>query len=440
MRWPFLKQKQQPKTLPEQPLVEPLIIVVSIPPYFLNSKKEIIRQTLSDESLFRIRFESENTIEFFSKQSGDNFFDLWESGLKILHLQQGDVLIRIFLDQEMLRFSFQTSDQFMKLTPLFTSIFNQLCLPSSYFDGKHLPEEIALLIKSFILAICVDKNPSYQQELRNNIDLLSRHKVPSNLEAKFLPYVLNYIILSYIASYQKTFQKKDVDLLQKLLRFAFKNFDQPKDELLEALLYISLGQISQAALNDPSAQAQVLLKRSIESYQKAQKHFNQYMFPYDYGRLHIIIADLYNKLFLLTAENQSLRDCIFHLREAEKIFTRASMPLLWVKIKDKLASAFSLLASLSNNEEIAFMAIDNYNELQNFYQKTSPEKFAKTEEEIGHIHYYLGKKLKDESHLDESLKHYFQALEVLENLKKPEELSNLEKSILKAQEEIKRII
>ena len=439
MIWRFYKKKQKAK---EQEIekTKPIRVVVVCPPQFSAIQKEVIQKALSANVLFDVCFETESWSENFLNLDNKNFFDFLDSGLKMLKIHHADVLMRLYLHKNGVRINFQTSTQYVKYQPLWTSLLNSLYLPLSYFESQNLPLEMSFLIQSILMAINAHKHPMYQECLEHLIDILSKNKMPAGMDAKFLPYMFNFLALVYIGAHRNGFQKNDVSLIQKLLHLAFKNLSLAQDQILEGGLYATLGQMYEAALSGAKADSYLLLQRALESYKKAQKYFNRYVFVYDYGRLSVVISKLYRKIFALTDDNQALRDCIAHLREAEKIFTFASNPIAFDEIKSDLAKSLAVLSTKSNSEEIALMAVSSYKDLQTLYTKENmPYPFALLEAQIADIYYHLGKHTASRKHLDAALKYYDSALDVFENLKMKNKVQELETYMLKAAEEIMRI-
>ncbi len=439
--WPFTKNKKNEQTQIQNNELRPLkVVVVGSDSNSALPAKETIFNILKQYILFSVVLEKEQTLENFLNLNNKNFFDFWDSGLKILKQHQADVLIRIYQEKNSIRLNFQTDQMYQTNEPPFFSLLESLYLPISYFTQNNLPPQISNLIAATLIALNLKKDFSYQAPLEKLINILSKNKIPEGIEQNFIPHLLVFLSLNYISAKSDHFGKKDVKLILNLTSFAYKNLKNEYDSLAEGALLTTLGQTYQCAALNPKADSFSLIERAIESYKKALKHFSRYIFPYDYGRLSLVLSALYFQFFQLSEDSQTLRDSVFYLREAEKIFTSAGFPELWAKIEHNLGTYLSLLSARSNNIEIAQLAIQNFkNEQYIFTKQTNPEKWADIEIQIANIYYYLGKKISNKRFLETAINHYSYAYEIFDLLKQNKRTIEIETYIQKADEEIMRL-
>lgn len=437
----FKKNKKQPEPQPQRQELRPLkIVVVGDDSNSVLHVKETISNILKQYGLFSVALEEEQALENFLNLNNKNFFDFWDSGLKILKQYQADALIRIYQEKNNIRINFQTDQMYQTSEPPFFSLLQSLYLPVSYFNQNSLPSQISNLMAATLIALNLKKDFAYQSVLEKLINILSKNKIPDGIERNFVPHLLIFLSLNYISAKADHFGKKDVKLILNLATFAYKNLTNEYDSLAEGALLTTLGQTYQCASANPKADSIPLIQRAIESYKKALKHFNRYIFPYDYGRLSLVLSALYFQYFQLSEDSQTLRDAVFYLREAEKIFTPAGFPHLWAKIEHNLGCYLSLLSARSNNTDIANLAIQNFkNEQRIFTKQDNPEKWADIEIQIANIYYYLGKKISNKRTLETAIDHYSYAFQIFDLLKQNERILEIETYIQKADEEIMRL-
>ena len=93
-----------------------------------------------------------------------------------------------------------------------------------------------------------------------------------------------------------------------------------KDVLLAGNIYANLGQVYQAAAENLAHHKYIFYKNAADCYRYAQKCFNRHSYPYDFGMLSYRLSKVYCGYWKQSSDVQALRDAVFHLREAEKIF------------------------------------------------------------------------------------------------------------------------
>lgn len=431
------KQQQVLETEPQQIRV----VITGVDENETIPFKKVIADNLKEFDLFSIDFEKEQAIENFLNLDNKNFFDFLDSGLKILSTHQADILIRIYHQKNNIRLNFQTADIYEHDKLPFFSLLNSLYLPLSCFKQEKLPQALSTLIASTLISLNIEKDKRFETLISHLVDILSKNKIPQEIEAENIAHILNFLALNYLSARPNGLEKKDVQSLLNLLDFAFHHILPNDDILLKGHLLTTLGQMYQASLSGQNADVYTLIQRAIESYKRAQKHFNRYVFPYDYGRLSLVLAKLYFQFFKLSDDGQTLRDAVFHLREAEKIFTFAAFPEKWAQIQQDLGTYLSLLSSRSNNPEIAQLAVQSFKNVETVFEKrTRPEKFADTHIQIGDLYYYLGKNISNKNYLEKAADYYTEAFDVFAQLQNKDKLNEIEKYLEKVDQEIMRLI
>jgi len=435
----FLKKSH--KKLQEKENIPPIkVIVTDANEISMLPFMEIIAQALRQTPLFIVGTQKEQSSENFLNSENKNFFDFLDSGLKILKKYQADVLIRIYQEKNNIRLNFQTENMYFKKVPPFLSLVDSLYLPISFFQQKDLPKEISTLIASTIVALNIKKDERYGIYLKNLVEILSKSAPKKNFDTDTIPHLLNFLAFNYMSANEAHFEKRDVKLALSLVHAAYQKKTSGLNSLLEGTLLTTLGQIYQCALTGKNANNYVLIQCAIESYKKAQKHFNRYVFPYDYARLSLVLSKLYFQFFKLSDDTQTLRDAIFQLREAEKIVTQTLFPEYWAKIQHELGLYLALLSTKSNNETIAKLAIQNFQNEQRFYSlENTPERWAEIEEEIAETYDHLGKHTLDTTHFEKAIEHYGNAFDVFAKLNQEQRCKEIELYVQRLEEELAQI-
>ena len=242
------------------------------------------------------------------------------------------------------------------------------------------------------------------------------------------------------ASMKPVLKLQDVKIISDLLATARKYQPVTKDVLLAGNIYANLGQVYQAAAENLAHHKYIFYKNAADCYRYAQKCFNRHSYPYDFGMLSYRLSKVYYGYWKQSSDVQALRDAVFHLREAEKIFTSVSMPYFWAAIQGNLGLYLSLLGLFSGNDEISMLAVDNYKNRQKIYTKEQwPLEWARAEESIGNIFYNSGKKHDDEEYLEEAIKYYAEAADIYENGRLSAELKQMQICMAKADEYIMQL-
>ncbi len=432
----FLKQNKSAQASADSVYVPIKVVVAAFEDDCSENSGRYLCNLLEKSSLFECSFYDELTDKSFLNLQGRNFFDFYDAGRKILKQIGADVLIWGFRKNDKIRLNFQTGRQYENAS---VSLLDGLCLPLSFFQDKILPEQLFDLICAIIVTVAEKNSGNKRKTLQNLVNKIKKTS-PQGLGIEDMPYILNMLALIYLQANIDNLSIADIKAVSAMLDKARKLSANVADVLLTASICANFGKLYQASADAFDHYRDLFLKNAIEYNRIAQKYFNRYAYPYDFGVLAYRNSQLYFGYWRQVSDVQALRDAVFNLREAEKIFSEAAFPYFWALIQDKLGFYLSLLGLFSHSDEISLLAVENYKNRQRVFAKDVwPLKWAKTQENIGNIFYNTGKWLKDENYLEEAIKYYEDAAEIYENCKKSDELRQMQICITKADEYIKQL-
>lgn len=139
--------------------------------------------------------------------------------------------------------------------------------------------------------------------------------------------------------------EKDFKIIKSLFETAIKHQDLITSPIHLGCIYNHLGQLYDCAAANVEKRRDAYFKGAIEYYRQAQKYLGKYTYPYDYGYISYRLAKLFFSYWRQKEDIQALRDAVFQLREAEKIYTYALFPEFWAEIQGELGYYLSLLGS-----------------------------------------------------------------------------------------------
>ena len=167
-------------------------------------------------------------------------------------------------------------------------------------------------------------------------------------------------------------------------------------------------------------------------YRLAQKYIGKYSYPYDYGMISYQLSHLFYDYWKQKEDLQALRDAVFNLREAEKIFTYALFPEFWADIQGELGHLLTILGRLTGNDAIFELALAAHKNRQKIItERRDPLLWAAIQENIGGIYGFLGQKNSDNDSLEEALDCYHDALYIFENMQRQDDVKRLTSDIAK---------
>ena len=437
----FLK----PKTDSEENLTEEdilriniRVIVIEFAENVENSSGEILAALLRTQNYLSVSYFDEPFNKSFLNLEGRTFFDFIDKGQTILDKTKADVLVWGYREHDKIRLNFQTPFQYEKENTSFISLIDSLYLPASIFDkAETFPTSILNIILGAIISSIQtsDKQTLIQQKylLKKIINKLSHDNSAKNMALEYLPYIMNFLALTYLTFCQRSTEEKEYKIVNNLLETALEHQTLIKNPLHLGCIYNHLGQLHTAAGNNLNKNQIRHFKEAISTYQKAQKNLGKYIYPYDYGFISFKLADLLYNFWRQKEDLQALRDSVFNLREAEKIFTYPLFPEFWADIEGELGHSLSILSSITNNNAIAELAIAAYKNQQKIItEKRDPFVWAGIQENIGNIYYRLGRNNEDKDMIEESLEYFHEALYIFENMELSDNAKRLTSSIAKA--------
>ena len=408
----LFKKSKSPKTTTAQRQTRTLKVSLACPDEtFLQRYASLVQKAFVQTPLVQIEC---TCILADENQTQNNFFDLWDTGLKILKQQKADVLILLFEEKNQIKIMFQKENMYEPEKKFFFSFVSTLFLPPAYFEENKFPKQIAEIITGAVLSLMVKQDKAFLTSLQQIVSQLEKEKMPTGLENLQIAYVLNMLAVVYLSA-QETLSVPQGKTLLSIFKSAFNLAEKANEQTLLGCLYIGLSTLYETVAVNEKTETSVYFNHALETLLQAKRYFNKFVHPYDYGYLSGKIAELYFTLFAHVEDLTYLREGIFHLRQAEKIFTMLAHPYIWADIQGKIAHYLSILGQRTDNAEIKQLSIENYKNRQRVYTKENkPFMWANIEACIADTYYHLGKLTKDETFLEEAAECYTQALEVYE--------------------------
>jgi len=438
--WQIFGKKQQAKDGQQTPMLPLRVVVMGRDDNATIGFRKVLVENLSKIGFLNVLSEESSVAHDFLASGHKNFFDFFDNAMKVLKKHIADVVVCFEQQNNNVCFNFLTQDMYVANTPPFFSALHTLYLPVSYFQKEDLPPAVVNLLAGTCIGLSLHKDERYRQVLGKIVNVLSKNKKPQGIEKAYMPHILLFLALNFLASKTAHFEKKDVNLVLSLINSAYQLKTQEYDAVLEGGLLSVLGQMYQCGAHVKNADASVMTERAIESYRKALKYFNRYIFPYDYGRLCVVLAKLYFTFFKLSDERQALRDAIFYMREAEKIFTVTGFPKLWADIQGDLGEYLTHSGVCSGNKEIVDIAIQHYKNRQRVYEReANPDEWGCAEKNIADAYYYIGKNTEHSGYLEKASVHYFAALDAFHDAKDKARAEMTEVAVQKTNEKILRL-
>lgn len=387
-----------------------------------NASGETLATLLQTKRNLEVTYFNEPFNKNFLSLEGRTFFDFIDKGQEILDKTKADVLIWGCREGHQIRLNFQTSEQYEQNNSSFLSLLDCLYLPADIFNSTNdFPESIIELITGIIVmaAPAHTKQQLIQQKflLKRIIDHLSHNNSAKIMPVEYLPYIMNFLALIYMTYCRNSSDEKEFKIVNKLLKTAINHQDLIKNTMHLGCIYNHFGQLHSLAVNTNNNHITKHYKAAIANYQLAQKYIGKYTYTYNYGFISYQLSNLLYDYWKQVNDIQALRDSVFNLHEAEKIFTYAVFPEFWAEIEGLLGQRMNVLSSQVSNNAIAKLAIAAYKNQQKIItEKRDPFQWATIQENIGNIYYRLGRILQDDNMLEESLEYFHDALYIFENM------------------------
>ena len=416
------------------------IVVIEFSENVESSSGEILTALLRTQDYLTVSYFNEPFNKNFLNLEGRTFFDFIEKGQTILDKTKADVLIWGYRENDQIRLNFQTPYQYEKDNTGLVSLLDSLYLPAALFEkAEEFPPSVLNLILGAVLSSfhTSTKLLEIQQKylLKKVINALSHDNSAKNMALDFLPYIMNFLAIIYLTYCRHSQNEKEYKIVDNLLNTAIQHQDLIKNPLHLGCIYNHKGQLHALAIENLNKSSARHFKESISSFQRAQKYLGKYVYPYDYGFISYMLSDLLYAYWRQKEDLQALRDSVFNLREAEKIFTYNLFPEFWADIEGALGHRLSVLGSLTKNNALSEMAIESYKNQQKIItEKRDPFAWATIQENIGNICFYLGRKTDNASLLEDSLEYFHDALYIFENMELADNVKRLTTSIAKSSE------
>lgn len=414
------------------------IVVVEFADNVEGSCGELIADFLKNCEGLSVTYFDEPFNKTFLNLESRTLFDLLDKGQDILEKTGADVLIWGCREGDKIRLNFQTALQYETAGDSFISLLDCLYFPAVLFEtvsAAFPPSLVNLLYGAVVSALnLTGKTPQIQKKylLKKIIARLSSDNSAKSLSIEYLPYVMNFLGVIYLSFCARSETDKDFKIVRNLLETALKHQDLIKNPIHLGCIYHHLGQLYDTASEQLPKHPANYYRGAISNYRLAQKYLGKYNYPYDYGLISFKLAKLFYNYWRQKEDLQALRDAVFNLREAEKIFTYALFPEFWAEIEGQLGYFLSLLGNVTASDEIAELAIAAYKNQQKIItEKRDPLLWAQIQEKIGEIYYRIGKKEASRDALEEALEYFHDSLYIFENMSLNEDTKRLTSAIAK---------
>lgn len=418
------------------------ILVIEFSDNVESNSGELISQLISAKEGLNVSYFDEPFSKSFLNLESRTLFDLIDKGQDIIDKTNADALVWGYREGDKIRLNFQTEKQYEKEDQAFVSLMDSLYIPAklSNADGN-VPEAVINLIYgaviSSISATTAQAKVYKRFLLKKIIDKLSKDNSAKSLSIEYMPYIMNFLGIIYLSYSGETTTDKDFKIVKSLFDTAIKHQDLITSPIHLGCIYNHLGQLYDCATRHMEKTPSSYFKGAIEYYRQAQKYLSKYTYPYDYGYISFKLSDLFFNYWRQKDDIQALRDAVFQLREAEKIYTYALFPEFWAEIQGRLGYYLSLLGSYSKNENISELAIAAYKNKQKVItERRDPLVWAELQENIGDIYYRMGKNSFDKALLEEALEYFHDALYIYENAELQEQIKKLTTSIARTNQSI----
>lgn len=380
---------------------------------------------------------NKNFLSFESKE----LFDWIDKGQDIADKAEAYVVVWGYREGDRIRLNFQSPNQYQSNRRVFISLIDSLYIPADCINNPDdFPETICDLIYGAILSTISINNEfgAYRRYLlRKTIDRLMIDDAVKSLTFEYLPYMMNFLGIIYLSYAYENKDNKDFKTIRNIFETALKHQKLITNQIHLGCIYFHLGQLYDAATTNIEKNSMAYFRGAIEYYIQAQKYLGKYDYPYEYGYICYRLSNLYYGYWIQKSDSQALRDAVFQLREAEKIYTYALLPEFWANIQANLGHLLSILGNISNSIEISELAIASYKNKQKVTtEEAFPISWARTQNEIGDIYYRMGKSKNDIDLLEESLEYFHDALYIFETTRNWSEVKKTSVCIAKTNQSL----
>ncbi|MDD4555857.1 MAG: tetratricopeptide repeat protein [Alphaproteobacteria bacterium] len=433
-----------PKKNTDMPLFAPKfkVLIIEFSDNVEGNSGEIITRMIRNKEGLEVYYFDEPFNKNFLSLDSKELFDWIDRGQTIIDRTGADVIVWGFREGDKLRLNFQSTNQYESNRKIFISLMDSLYIPASNInDEVHFPTSLIDLIHGAIISTVEAKDNElkiYRKYLlRKIINRLINDDSAKSLSIDFMPYLMNFLGIIYLSYAFENTDDKDFKIIKNLFETGIKHQDLITNPIHLGCIYYHLGQLYDCASNNINKHPLIYFKGAIEYYIQSQKYLSKYNYPYEYGSVCYRLSSLYFNYWKQKSDLQALRDAVFQLREAEKIYTYALFPEFWANIQENLGHLLAILGNLTNSNEISGLAIESYKNKQKVItEKKSPISWAQTQSEIGDIYYRLGKSNQNKELFEDALEYFHDALYIFENAKMDNEIKKLSVNIAKTSQNI----
>ena len=397
------------------------VVVIDFLDNVESSGGENLARLLSTKEGLSVGFFDDIFPKNFLNLESKTLFDLIDKGQDIIERTQADVIIWGYRDNNHIRLNFQTGQQYEHQDSSYISLLDSFYFPATFFEHpSQFPPAILDVIYGAIISSLVPSNGAARIQkkylLKKIIDKLSKDNSAKEVSVEYLPYIMNFLGIIYLSYAYDNKEEKDFKITKSLFETAIKHQDLITSPLHLGCIYNHLGQLYDIATRQMENKPSSYFKGAIEYYHQAQRYLGKYTYPYDYGYISYKLAHLYFNYWRQKEDIQALRDSVFQLREAEKIYTYALFPNFWATIQGELGQKLALLGNITKSNEINELAITSFrNQQRVITEKKDPINWALAQENIGEIYYRLGRQNSDRDALEDALECFHDALYIFEN-------------------------
>ncbi|MDR1693869.1 MAG: hypothetical protein LBR70_01560 [Lactobacillaceae bacterium] len=432
----FSKSKQS--DISEQPINAQSfkIIITEFLDNVDENSGEIIARLLQKKEGISVHYFNQPFDKNFLNFDSKELFDWMDKGQDIADKAEAYVVVWGYRDGDRIRINFQSPNQYESNRKIFISLTDSLYIPAEYINNPdNFPESVLDLIYCGILSainIRSEFNPYRKYLLRKTVNRLLNDDNINSLISEYTPYIMNFLGIAYLSYAYDNKDSGDFKKIKNIFENAIKHQNKITNQTQLGCFYYHLGQLYDTAAAHIEKNSISYCRGAVEYYIQAQRYLGKYNYPYEYGSICYRLSKLYHSYWIQKSDSQALRDAVFQLREAEKIYTFALFPEFWANIQANLGHLLSILGGVGNSKEIFELAITSFKNKQKVTtEKSYPTSWAKTQNDIGDIYYRLGKANNDVVLLEESLEYFHDALYIFENERNWHEVKNTSISIAK---------
>lgn len=364
--------------------------------------------------------------EYFDKSflnlESRNLFDLIDKGHSLINQTGADILVWGYRQQDHIRLNFQTKRQYENRDHSFVGLLDCLYIPASALSEENFSTALKDLIHGAIISAVNKDEKEYliyrKYLLKKIISRLSNIDSSTSFSLEHTPYIMNFLGIIYMSLVFESTTEEDFKVTKTLFEKALKHQNMLKQSNHLGCIYYHLGQLYDCAAKSLGKKSAFFFKGALENYRLAQKFLSKYSYPYDYGYICYKLSNLYVDYWKQTEDLQALRDAVFQLREAEKIYTQVLFPNFWAHIQGLLGYMLHNLGHITRSVEIGNLAVSAYKSQQKIVtEKNNPALWAEIQLKVGEIYHQQGRTENDIEALEEALSCFHDALYIFESRK-----------------------